>query len=387
MDLYVDLLYAMADQLSGVVARLEVRREVDDDGKEEWSDAGEINVHAAEAEVLTAVSTPQSHDHAPGALPGATPLPLPGNVAPMTAGRKRMLPRRTKLLLSPNAKRKADRRANFLFRHSCDGIDSNLLVLLHGAGDSHKPFHELSRRMQLPQTASLSIHASSCDNGFTTLPFNLGSSWFEEMDCTTGDVLPNNHCRRVRSLSAAAGRLIEILLSLFPTDDEGLNEGWHPERIFLFGYSSGACLVMETCLRMVKKAERPLGGGICVAGGVKCELPLDEQGKGASKDSALVKEGCTSILLVVGSDDIAFPPSAARHSLKIYEDACNSSIGTSMHGLHSSADPVTIYIKKGKEHTMVNSKEEMRSIMEFFSQRLVREMPSLDAAASASTRS
>jgi len=372
----------MADQLSGYVARLEVRREADDDGKEEWSDAGQINVDAAEAEVLAAASTPQSHYHAPGVLPGATPLPVPGNLAPTTAGRKRMLPRRAKLLLSPNAKRKADRRANFLFRHSCDGIDSNLLVLLHGAGDSHKPFHELSRRMQLPQTASLSIHASSCDNGFTTLPFNLGSSWFEEMDYGTGDALPNNHCRRVRSLSAAAGRLIEILHSLFAVDDEGLNEGWNPERIFLFGYSSGACLVMETCLRMVINAERPLGGGICVAGGVKCELPLD-----ASKDSALVNEGCTSILLIVGSDDSAFPPPAARRALEIYHDACKSSIGTSMHGLDSSADPVTIYIKKGKGHTMVNSKEEMRSIMEFFSQRLVREMPSIDAAASASTRS
>lgn len=366
----------MADHRSedGMVARLEVRRGTDDEGKEEWSDAGHINVDAAE--VLEAVRTSQS-DATPSTSVASSRLT--GNAAPTTAGRKRMLPRRTKLLLSPNARIKADRRANFLFRHSSDGIDSNLLVLLHGAGDSHKPFHELSRQMQLPQTASLSIHASSCGNGFITLPFNLGSTWFEEMDYSiTGDVLPDNHPRRVSSLSTSVDSLIEILQSLCPADDEDPNEGWQPERIFLFGYSSGACLAMETCLRLAIMAERPLGGGICVAGGAKCVLPLNEKCDRTSTDSDLLHDGCTAILLLVGSDDRVFPPSAARHASKLYNDAYKSSI--SPHRLQSPADPVSIYIKKGKGHAMVSSEEEMKSIMEFFSQRLVREMPSTEAA-------
>ena len=348
------------------VARLEVRKEAGgDDTEEAWSDAGPINVDSVTADILVnGGATPVG---SAGSLHVDTPTPP----VPPTK-RKRRLPRRTKLLLSPNAKVKGDRKANFLFHHSADGVDSNLLILLHGAGDSHRPFREFAKRMNLPQTASLSIHASSCNNGFTTLPFNLGNTWFEEMDyAVTGDALDKADPRRIASLSSAIDKLIKILESLYTHDDP--REGWMPERIFLFGYSAGASLVMETCLRLVKQKERKLGGAVCVAGGIQCEIPSEEQGKAVanSKVNNNSFEGPTPILAIVGSNDLHFPPGAARRASTLYS---NSSTAKMRPIIEPMPAAVTIFVKDGKGPAMISSADEMRSIMEFMAKRLVREM-------------
>ncbi|KAJ8700751.1 hypothetical protein PTI98_003747 [Pleurotus ostreatus] len=47
----------------------------------------------------------------------------------------------------------------FSYTPSDDGIDENLLIFLHGLGDTHKPFSKLGRQLKLPQTATLSIRA------------------------------------------------------------------------------------------------------------------------------------------------------------------------------------------------------------------------------------
>ena len=279
-------------------------------------------------------------------------------------------------MLSPNAKVKGDRKENFLFHHSSDDVDTNLFILLHGAGDTHRAFREFAKRMDLPQTATLSIHASSCNNGFTTLPFNLGHTWFEEMDyAVTGDALADRDPRRVSSLSSAIDKLIKILSSLYPQGGDDSNEGWMPERIFLFGYSAGACLVMETCLRLMKQKEMPLGGAICVAGGIKCEMPPDEKEKvDTSSEATHFFEGPTPVLLVVGSKDGNFPPNIARKASSLYNDTSAT-----------KESAATIFVKDGKGPAMVGSEDEMRCIMEFMAQRLVREMPASAMGATASS--
>ena len=350
-----------------IVARLEVRKEAGGEGTEEWSDAGPIDLDSVTADILVnAGATPVG---SAGSRHVADTPPVP------PTKRKRRLPRRTKLLLSPNAKIKGDRKANFLFHHSADGVDSNLLILLHGAGDSHRPFCEFAKRMDLPQTASLSIHASSCNNGFTTLPFNLGNTWFEEMDyAVTGNALDSRDPRRIASLSSAIDKLVKILESLYPQDGDDPSEGWMPERIFLFGYSAGASLVMETCLRLMKQKERGLGGAVCVAGGIECEIPSEEQGEAAanSKVNNNSFEGPTPILAIVRSNDINFPPGAALRASTLYS---NSSTAKMRPTIETMPAAVTIFVKDGKGPAMVSSEDEMRSIMEFMAKRLVREMP------------
>ena len=360
-------------QHDGVVARLEVRREAGEGSPDQWSAAGPINLDAATAATLVAATRTPATGSATSACSTNTP---PAAVPTTKRTRKRTLPRRTKLLLSPNAKVKGDRKENFLFHHSSDDVDTNLLILLHGAGDTHRAFREFAKRMDLPQTATLSIHASSCNNGFTTLPFNLGHTWFEELDyAVTGDALPDRDPRRLSSLSSAIDNLIKILSSLYPQEGDDSNEGWMPERIFLFGYSAGACLVMETCLRLLKQKDTsmPLGGAICVAGGIKCEIPPDEKDKEeAGSEGTYSFEGPTPVLLVVGSKDGNFPPNTARKASFLYHETSAT-----------KESAATIFVKDGKGPAMVGSEDEMRCIMEFMAKRLVREMPATGMGATA----
>ena len=47
----------------------------------------------------------------------------------------------------------------FSYAQSDDGVDENLLILLHGLGDTHAPFTNLGKQLKLPQTATLAIRA------------------------------------------------------------------------------------------------------------------------------------------------------------------------------------------------------------------------------------
>ncbi|CAM9610239.1 unnamed protein product, partial [Phaeothamnion confervicola] len=64
----------------------------------------------------------------------------------------------------------------FTYAPSPDGVDSNLLILLHGLGDTHENFANLARKMALPQTATLALRAP------ITLPFELGYGWYQAFD-------------------------------------------------------------------------------------------------------------------------------------------------------------------------------------------------------------
>lgn len=48
-------------------------------------------------------------------------------------------------------------RAGHMLQPSADGIDYNLLILLHGLGDKPGPFARLAQQLALPQTASMAL--------------------------------------------------------------------------------------------------------------------------------------------------------------------------------------------------------------------------------------
>ena len=47
----------------------------------------------------------------------------------------------------------------FSYAPSDDDVDENLLILLHGLGDTHVPFANLGKKLKLPQTATLALRA------------------------------------------------------------------------------------------------------------------------------------------------------------------------------------------------------------------------------------
>lgn len=64
------------------------------------------------------------------------------------------------------------------YHASADGADSNLLIMLHGLGDTDKPFAQLGQQLQrtLPQCAVLSLQ------GQLQVPLLGGGMWWEAWD-------------------------------------------------------------------------------------------------------------------------------------------------------------------------------------------------------------
>ena len=419
------------------VVRLEVKRGGDSGNDEVWEDAGPINMLGEtmtmdSASISSNVNQHTSNINQPASSfankntnANAPPKPKPSL--------KKELPTSTQQILGPIVESSSSSN-KYNYRHSSDGIDTNLLIFLHGAGDTHVPFDTLGQTMQLPQTATLSLSASiavptttlnnddydsstttkrsgnnggstptstSTSSSFVSLPFGLGSTWFEEMDYqVTGEILPKNHPRRLSSLSRAVTMLDLILCSLTTTttghcnndDDDAVTEetkttttsertttmmGWIPERIFLFGFSAGACLAMEVCrMRMMNHAGRrmPLGGAICIAGGIRTKDEVHQRKCPDSTTTTTTRQRqqqqqqnqATDVLIITGSNDAQYPKEAATLSKQFY---------------HHHPSKVTIHIQSGKGHAMIGSKEEMQVVMEFLSKRLVKRMVSMEGLA------
>mmetsp|Transcript_20603 Transcript_20603/g.25282 ORF Transcript_20603/g.25282 Transcript_20603/m.25282 type:complete len:353 (-) Transcript_20603:39-1097(-) len=249
-------------------------------------------------------------------------------------------------LLPPSFTNLLQEKKNYIFVNSADLYDTNLLILLHGAGDSSLPFSKFATKLALPQTTTLAISAQL----FEKLPFELGFTYFNEMDYNTGHKLQCSDPKRMKSLQNAVEKLSKMIRTL--------SEVWIPERIFLFGFSNGACLAMETALSWSYNRidSIVLGGAICVAGGIRY---LEE-----NKDAKLTRTNSASpILLLVGAKDVNFSPSMAALSSQLYASHT------------TKEDLVTIDITKHKissESSMINSKEEVQALMTFLSDKLVR---------------
>jgi len=275
-------------------------------------------------------------DKATGEWQSAGPVHLAQSHAELPV--RRQLPKAVKNCLAPNCNSKEDRRSYYLYRHSQDKANNtNLLILLHGAGDTHLPFDKMGQTMKLPQTATLAISSLR----FHTLPLGLGHTWFQEMDYATGETLPADHPVRRSSIDAAVSRFAELLNLL-------LDHHWMvAERIFFIGYGAGACLIMEFCQSWSQNARLPFGGGICVGGG---------NSGGPSKG---FKSLGTPILLVCGEHDETFTAIMAHQAKDGYEQACGNGL-------------VEIHTQPNKKTGMISSENEMRAVMAFLAPRLVR---------------
>lgn len=327
--------------------RLEMQRP---DASGQWDDVGPINL-------LEDVASLSLQSNRAGISNG-----LPTMKKQQTSAQPRhlkQLPLNTQKILSGNAD-------TYRYRHSADGVDENLMILLHGAGDTHIPFDKLGQQMELPQTATLSVSAAmslrlpnnAAKSSFTQLPFGLGHTWFEEMDyVSTGETLLDDNPRRLKSLKHAVECLDTLICSLVGNGSHDSNDDrntWIPERVFFFGFSAGACLAMEFCREWFLKGRTPFGGAICVAGGIKTATTV------TSNDTRQSKQP-TDVLIIAGSNDAIFSKEAAYKSKKLYDTEC-------------SCSEVHVHVEHGKEHAMAGSKVEMRVVMEYLSKRLVRRM-------------
>jgi len=283
---------------------------------------------------------------------------------------------------------------NFLYLESSDGVDENILIMLHGLGDSPNPYMQLAKNMQIPQTACLCLEAPE------KLPFDLGHAWFKGFDHTfeplgfgyqpsvTGK---EELDQQMRSLVATRRRLTALSAALAD------NWGWAPGRQLLLGFSQGGTAALDLALA----GGREFAGVISVAGPL-LHHAIKENRYAAAAAAAVGGEEAFGgggpaasppplppVLLVAGAHDQVVKLEDMEQTKSHIEHTCghqNANCSRSVVGDMLQEDAkengplVQLHICPNKGHQMIASKDEMSAVMRFIGQRTVRRLLNLEAS-------
>jgi predicted esterase len=202
---------------------------------------------------------------------------------------------------------------------------TNVLILLHGLGDTHEPFTKLGGQLNLPETACIAVQAPN------PVPFDFGGMhWGEDMifDSSTGEL----------DMDTGLEKSTKLLL-----DDvirKGLIEtcGYKAREIMIFGFAQGGMVGLEVAAEFYGEE---LGGVISIGGPLSQSLPL----------KALEKKSKTPVLVCKANKKSAVTDSAVSK-------------------LKDAFEYVEIQEWKKNGDGMPSSREEMLPIMQFFARRL-----------------
>ncbi|KAF2651861.1 alpha/beta-hydrolase [Lophiostoma macrostomum CBS 122681] len=202
---------------------------------------------------------------------------------------------------------------------------SNVLLLLHGLGDTNSPFTRLGQKLSLPETVCIAVQAPN------PLPFDLGGfHWGDDLifDQNTGEM-------DIDTGFKAATRLIleDVIRGALISKC-----GYKGREIMIFGFAQGGMVGLQTAAEFEGEE---LGGVISIGGVLSLSLPL----------KALKKKSKTPVLVCKGSRGSAVSDSAASK-------------------IKDAFDFVEIKEWKKTGEGMPSSREEMLPIMQFFARRL-----------------
>ncbi|KAF2090681.1 phospholipase/Carboxylesteras-like protein [Saccharata proteae CBS 121410] len=202
---------------------------------------------------------------------------------------------------------------------------TNVLLLLHGLGDTHAPFAQLGRQLSLPETVSIAIRAPK------PLPFDLpGFHWGDDivfdqssgaMDVDTGF----NSSTKMLADDVIRNTLIEKC-------------GFRGREIILFGFAQGAMAALNVAAEM---GGEELGGVVSVGGALPHSAPLQP-----------IDKKCRTPIIVCRA-------------------ASNSAVtDSSVARLKDTFEFVEVKDWKRKGDGMPGNRDEMLPIMQFFARRL-----------------
>ncbi|RMX88297.1 hypothetical protein D0869_01719 [Hortaea werneckii] len=193
---------------------------------------------------------------------------------------------------------------------------TNVLILLHGLGDTHVSFEKLGKQMSLPETACISIRGPQ---GLLDMD---GFHWGDDVifDSTSG------------GLDADGGfKQATAMLKGLVEDDLMEKCGYNAREIMLFGFGQGGMAALNLT---------DLGGSISIGAPLAGEAP-----------PALIAKCKTPILVCAGNDETSVTSTAEGKLKRIFEYV-----------------EIKRYRRAGD--VMPNSRDEMMPIMQFFARRL-----------------
>lgn len=201
---------------------------------------------------------------------------------------------------------------------------SNVLILLHGLGDTEASFSALGRQLGLPETTCISLQA------LTPLPFELGGfHWGDDIvfDQTSGEM----------DIDTGFTKSVSLIQKDVISDVLIAKCGYKPRNILLFGFGQGAMVALAAAVSLPEK----LGGVISVGG----SLPA------MSVNPSTPNTSQTPLLLLGGSSSTKITRTAVEGLQKVFKN-------TEYHKWDKPGD------------SMPRNREEMLPIMRFFARRL-----------------
>lgn len=184
------------------------------------------------------------------------------------------------------------------FQHSEDGVDENLLVLLHGLGDSAAGFARFGAGMELPQTAVLSL------SGPQTVPVVGGHAWFTALDSDSLEPVSMRYPHSVRA--ADVHTLVPLLYASLL--DIAAARRITLDHVHLLGFGDGGTVALHLALhayaavqarKRVSTAASSSGTGAAGAAG-EASAPAAAASGAASFDAAANPELFASVISIGG---------------------------------------------------------------------------------------
>ena len=202
---------------------------------------------------------------------------------------------------------------------------SNVLILLHGIGDSNVPFANLASQMKLPETACIALRAPA------PLPFDLGGfHWGDDIQFDEGMGL---------KMDADAGFEKAYKIVVEDVIRHGLIAkcGFRPKEVHLFGFGQGGMVALGSAKRLEE-----LGGVVSIGG----SLPKDAQ-----VSSTRTEKSKTATIILHGSSQSAITTTAAN-------------------AIKAAFSHVEFHRWQRPGDAMPRNKDEMYPVMRFLARRL-----------------
>ncbi|GFN18009.1 alpha/beta hydrolase [Aspergillus tubingensis] len=227
---------------------------------------------------------------------------------------------------------------------SSSNTSPNILLLLHGLGDTSQNLTTLARALNLPETTVLTLQAP------TPLPFDLGGfHWGDDITFSpAGDL----------DMDAGFTRSTNTIIKEVIVDTLIKKCGYRGRDIVVFGIGQGGMVGLEVA-RHFKNSSPPQGDGKVdeeeLGGVVSIGAPVGLSGKAPASGTGSGKSR-TPVLIVAGKEDggersTAVTAAGVRRTKEWFEFV-----------------EVSRYKRRGDG--MPRNAEEMRPVMEFLARRL-----------------